>query len=179
MITQVQLSADSELNIYFHSPGQLLRNNHINRFATVNSKNVAPNYGFVSLLLDWEVTLSIEVIDLSKVEGYECLQDQQLYDQCMISQFLKSHNNSVFSSLFLPPNNQSDGGVASVPIDVIQEFLAIKDSSDAISQCPKSCSHFQIQFEQIAKRYSNQIFFLIEQHNSFFIAKFYVMTATF
>jgi hypothetical protein len=113
--------------------------------------NVGLNYWFSTLLLDWDVTLSIEVMDFSKVRGFQCLQDQQLYDQCIISQFLLYLNNSAFSSFFLPSNDQHD--MSGVTMDVIQDFFAIINSNEVVSQCASSCSHFHVHFEQKAKRY--------------------------
>jgi hypothetical protein len=113
--------------------------------------NVGIEYWFSTLLLDWEVTLSIEVMDFSKVQGFQCLQDQQLYDQCIISQFLLYLNNSAFSSFFLPSNDQPD--MRGVPMEIIQDYFSIINSNAVVSRCVRSCSHFFVQFEQKAKRY--------------------------
>jgi hypothetical protein len=113
--------------------------------------NVGLNYWFSTLLLDWEVTLSIDVIDFSKVQGFQCLQDQQLYDQCITSQFLAYLNNSSFSSFFHPSNDKPD--MSGVPMEIIQDYFAIINSKAVVSRCASSCSQFHVQFEQKAKRY--------------------------
>jgi hypothetical protein len=121
--------------------------------------------------------MNIEIMDLSNEQENNCLQDQKVYDQCIISQFLNYANNSVFSSLFQPIHDQPQ--VIAVPMDIVQEFFAIKSSSIAVSQCARSCSHFQVQFEQKANRYSNTTIFGKMFPFNFFtyrISKFCIVT---
>jgi len=149
---QVRLIVVSELNIYFYSLGQILRGSNINRISTANSENVIRITGSSILLTDWEITLNIEAVDFSGTHGADCLKDQESYDNCMISQFLKPGNNSMISSLFLEESSKWPPDLRGASIEVIQEYYSTIISQDAARNCPKSCSFFQVQYEQKAKR---------------------------
>ena len=142
----------SELNVYFHSPGQILRTNQINRLSTANRQNVKADLRYSTLLTDWEVTLSIELVDFSEVQGTKCLQEQQSYDQCIISQYVKQSNNSKFVNFIFPNYGLWPPSKDGVPVNIIQEFYSTIISQDAIRRCSKSCSHIHVQYEQKAKR---------------------------
>jgi hypothetical protein len=151
--SQVELNAVSELNIYFHSPGQILRTSHINRLSTANRKNVNIAIWSSAIFLDWEVTLDIDVTDFNEVQGADCIEIQQSYDHCIISKFLEHTNNSIFSPLFLPGNTTDwPANSSGAPLDIIKELNGVLIHQETVSQCAKSCMHFQVQFEQKAKR---------------------------
>ena len=144
--------AVSELNIYFHSPGQIMRTSQINRRSSTNRKNVEIGFIDSTVLTDWEITLSIEVVDFSEVQGPDCVKEQQSYDQCIQSQFLQKGNNSKFANIFLARDGLLSSSGEGPPIDVIQDYYATIISQEAVSQCSSSCSYIQVQFEQNAKR---------------------------
>jgi hypothetical protein len=150
---QVRLITVSDLNIYFYSPGQILRGSNINRLCTANRENVRFSYGSSSMLLkDWEITLNIETVDFSETQGVVCLEDEKSYDNCIISKFLELGNNSMMSPLFLNDRSQWSSDLQGASKDVIQEYYATMISQDAARSCPKSCSYFQVKYEQKAKR---------------------------
>ena len=92
----------SELNVYFHLPGQILRTSQVNRLSIANRQNVKAEPFYYNLLTDWEITLNIELVDFSEVQGTECLQKQQSYDQCIISEYVNQSNNSNYVNRNLP-----------------------------------------------------------------------------
>ncbi len=142
----------TELNIYFHSLGQLLTTSNANRISTTNRENVIPEGNVRSVLLnDWEVSLNMEYIDFSATQGSECVQAQMMYDQCIISQFLQLHNNSRFAHLFLK-EGQRPLVWEGVPAQVIEDYYATMMSQDAVSRCPKSCTGLKVQYTQKPRR---------------------------
>ena len=140
------------MNIYFSSPGQLLRTSQINRLSTTNSQNIKSNQFSSTMFTDWEVTLNIIQIDFSEVEGSDCLVAQQSYDDCILTQFLSLGNNSKFSNLFLTNQSLWPLRMERIPKETIQELYATVIDQDAVSKCSKSCSFFQVQFEQKPRR---------------------------
>jgi hypothetical protein len=141
----------SELNLYFHMPGQILRTNNHNRLSLSNRENVKLNDEWshkVELNTDWDISLNIETVDFSELRKPDCLEYQKSYDQCIKSQFLQKGNNSAFSELFLYDVNQWSPSLQMVPIKVIQEYFATIMSPNAIGQCSNSCSYIQVQFDQ-------------------------------
>jgi hypothetical protein len=149
----VRLITNSEVNIYFYSPGQILRGSNINRLSTANRENVFTSAISSSMLLtDWEITLDIETVDFSETQGVECLEDEKSYDYCIKSKFLELGNNSMMSPLFLKDRSQRSSDLQGVPIKAVQDYYATLISPDAARSCPKSCSYFQVKFEQKANR---------------------------
>jgi hypothetical protein len=150
------MTANSELNIYFHMPGQILRTTNINRLSLVNRANINPFTGLafnkVRLNTDWDIDLNIETVDMSGIQGPDCIENQKSYDQCMISQFLQKGNNSAFSELFLCDLTHWPAKLQMVPIAVIEEYFATIMSPNAFDKCTKSCSYIQVEFYQTAKR---------------------------
>jgi hypothetical protein len=150
------MTVNSELNIYFHMPGQILRTTNINRLSLANRENVIliKDIGLnkVQLNTDWEIDLNIETVDLSGIQEPDCLENQQSYDQCIISQFLQNGNNSVFSELFFSDVTHWSSKLQMVPLEVIEEYFAIIISPDTFSKCAKSCSFIQVEFDQTANR---------------------------
>jgi hypothetical protein len=150
---QVRLITVKEVNIYFYSPGQILRGSNINRLSTVNRENVfIRTIGSSMLLTDWEITLNIETVDFSETQGVACLENEKSYDYCIISKFLELGNNSMMSPLFLNDRSQWSSDLQGASKNVIQKYYATMISQDAARSCPKSCSYFQIKYEQKAKR---------------------------
>jgi hypothetical protein len=150
---QVRLITSSEINIYFYSPGQILRGSNINRLSTANRENVIPVNSVGSILLtDWEILMYIETVDLSETQGVDCLEDEKSYDYCIISKFLEIGNNSMESPLFLKDRSQWSSVLQGASKDVIQDFYATMTSTDAARSCPKSCSYFKVKYEQKANR---------------------------
>jgi hypothetical protein len=142
----------TELNIYFHSLGQLLKTSNANRISTTNRENVFPSGIFENdNLNDWEISLNMEYIDFSATHGSECVQAQMMYDQCIISQFLELHNNSRFAHLFLK-EGQRPLNWEGVPAQVIEDYYATMMSQDAVSRCPKSCTSLKVQYTQKPRR---------------------------
>jgi hypothetical protein len=150
------MTVNSELNIYFHLAGQILRTTNINRLSLVNRANAIPfqifSNRFVKLNTDWDINLNIETVDLSGIQEPDCIEKQQSYDQCIISQFLQNRNNSEFSELFLCDVKHWSSKLKMVPLKVIEEYFATITSSNAISKCAKSCSYIQVEFDQTANR---------------------------
>jgi hypothetical protein len=150
------MTVNSELNIYFHMPGQILRTTNINRLSLANRANAFPFTSFgsnlVQLNTDWGIDLNIETVDLSGIQEPDCIDNQQSYDQCIISQFLQNSNNSGFSELFLCDVTHWSSKLQSVPLEVVEEYYATIMSPNAVSKCPKSCSYFQVGFDQTANR---------------------------
>jgi hypothetical protein len=145
----------SELNLYFHLPGQILRTTNINRLSLANRENVIhPRYLGNSVLLntDWDIDLNIEIVDLSSIQEPDCIQKQQSYDQCIISQFLQNENNSIFSELFLCDITHWSSELQMVPLKVFEEYFTTIMSPNAIRKCAKSCSYIQVEFDQTANR---------------------------
>ena len=142
----------SELNVYFHLPGQILRTSQVNRLSIANRQNVKAEPFYYNLLTDWEITLNIELVDFSEVQGPECLQKQQSYDQCIISEYVNQSNNSNYVNRNLPNYGLLSSSKAGVPMETIQEFYATMISQETISRCAKTCSHIHVQYEQKAKR---------------------------
>jgi hypothetical protein len=149
---QVRLITIKEVNIYLYSPGQILRSSNINRLSTANGENVTPGIGNVVLLTDWEISLNIETVDFSETQGVDCLEEEKSYDSCIISKFLELGNNSMKSPLFLNDRSTWSSDLQKASVDVIQEYYATMISPDAARSCPKSCSYFQVKYEQKAKR---------------------------
>jgi hypothetical protein len=147
---QVRLLTISEVNIYFYSPGQILRGSNINRLSTANRDNVILSP--ITLLTDWEITLNIDTVDFSETQGVVCLEEEKSYDYCIISKFLELDNNSMMSPLFLNDRSQWSSDLQGAPLEVIKDYYAIMTSTDAARSCPKSCSYFQVKYEQKAKR---------------------------
>jgi hypothetical protein len=148
----VRLITIKEVNIYLYSPGQILRGSNINRLSTANGENVTPGIGSVVLLTDWEISLNIETVDFSETQGVDCLEDEKSYDYCIKSKFLELDNNSMMSILFLKDRSQWSSDLQGTSIKAIQDYYATMIRPDAVKSCPKSCSYFQIKYEQKAKR---------------------------
>jgi hypothetical protein len=151
------MTVNSELNIYFHVPGQILRTTNINRLSLANRANAIPFTGlgknFVTLYTDWDIDLNIETVDLSGIQEPDCIENQQSYDQCIMSQFLqKNRNNSRFSELFLCDVTQWSSKLEMVPLEVIEEYFDTIMSPKTVSKCAKSCSYIQVEFDQTANR---------------------------
>jgi hypothetical protein len=170
----VRLLTISEVNIYFYSPGQILRGSNINRLSTANRENVITStIGSLMMLTDWEITLNIETVDLSETRGVVCLEEEKSYDYCIISQFLELGNNSIMSPLFLNERTQWSSDLQGASIEVIQDYYATMISPDAAKSCPKSCSYFQVKYEQKAKRdvknvfYAHLLLFLYESYSNY------------
>jgi hypothetical protein len=150
---QVRLITKSEVNIYFYSPGQILRGSNINRLSTANRENVfISTIGSSMLLTDWEITLDIETVDFSETQGIDCLEDEKSYDYCIKSKFLELGNNSMMSPLFLKDRSQWSSDLQGTSMKAIQDYYATMIRPDAVKSCPKSCSYFQVKYEQKAKR---------------------------
>jgi hypothetical protein len=150
------MTVNSELNIYFHMPGQILRTTNINRLTLVNRANTIPfrdlGYNLVTLNTDWDIDLNIETVDLSGIKEPDCIENQQSYDQCIISQFLQNRNNSEFLELFLSDVTHWSSKLQMVPVEVIEEYFAFIMSPHAVSKCAMSCSYIQVEFDQTANR---------------------------
>jgi hypothetical protein len=150
------MTVNSELNIYFHMPGQILRTTNINRLSLANRANSIPftalGENFVTLNTNWDIDLNIETVDLSGIQEPDCIENQQSYDQCIISQFLQNRNNSGFSDLFLCDVTQWSSKLEMVPLEVIEEYFATIMNLTAVSKCAKSCSYIQVEFDQTANR---------------------------
>jgi hypothetical protein len=150
------MTVNSELNIYFHMPGQILRTTNINRLSLANRANVIPfrpsGNNVVKLNTDWDIDLNIETVDLSGIQEPDCIKNQQSYDQCIIEQFLQIRNNSEFSELFLFDVTHWSSKLQMVPLEVIEEYFATIMSPNAVIKCAKSCSYIQVEFDQTANR---------------------------
>jgi hypothetical protein len=150
------MTVKSELNIYFHLPGQILRTTNINRISLTNRVNTISltdsGENLVTLNTDWDIDLNIETVDLSGIQEPDCIEKQQSYDQCIISQFLQNGNNSGFFELFLCDVNQWSSKLKIIPLEVIEEYFATIMSPNAVSKCAKSCSYIHMEFDQTAKR---------------------------
>jgi hypothetical protein len=150
------MTVNSELNIYFHMPGQILRTTNINRLSLANRANAIPFKdsitNIVKLNKDWDIDLNIETIDLSGIKDPNCIENQQSYDQCIISQFLHNRNNSEFSELFLCDVIHWSSKYKMVPVEIIEEYLVTILNPNAVSKCAKSCSYVQVEFDQTANR---------------------------
>jgi hypothetical protein len=171
----VRLITISEVNIYFYSPGQILRGSNINRLSTANRENVITGITSPTMLLtDWEITLNIETVDFSETQGVECLEDEKSYDYCIVSKFLELGNNSMVSPLFLNERSQWSSDLQGAPIKIIQEYYATMISTDAARSCPKSCSYFQVKYEQKSKRDVKNCFMQINYY--FFMPALVFMT---
>jgi hypothetical protein len=148
------MTVNSELNIYFHMPGQILRTTNINRLSLANRANAIPftdlGKSVVTLNTDWDIDLNIETVDLSGIQEPDCIENQKSYDQCIISQFLQNRNNSF--ELFLCDVNQWSSTFKMIPLEVIEEYFTTIMSPIAVSICAKSCSYIQVEFDQTAKR---------------------------
>ncbi len=156
----MRLITISEVNIYFYSPGQILRGSNINRLSTANRENVITSpTGSSMLLTDWEISLNIETVDFSETQGVDCLEDEKSYDFCIISKFLELGNNSVMSPLFLNDRSKWSSDLRGASIEVIWDYYATMISPDAAKSCPKSCSYFQVKYEQKAKRDVKIVFY--------------------
>jgi hypothetical protein len=149
----VRLITISEVNIYFYSPGQILRGSNINRLSTANRENVMTSTISSSILLtDWEILLNIETVDFSETQGIDCLEDEKSYDYCIISKFLELGNNSIMSPLFLKDRSQWSSDLQGASIKAVQDYYATMIRPDAARSCPKSCRYFQVKYEQKANR---------------------------
>jgi hypothetical protein len=150
------MTVNSELNIYFHMTGQILRTSNINRLSLANRANVIPfrssGNNLVKLNTDWDIDLNIETVDLSGIQEPDCIESQQSYDQCIITQFLQNRNISEFSELFLCDVTHWSSKLQMVPLEVIEEYFATIMSPNAVSKCAKSCSYIQVEFDQTADR---------------------------
>jgi hypothetical protein len=150
------MTVNSELNIYFHLAGQILRTTNINRLSLVNRANAIPftslANNLVKLSTDWDINLNIETVDLSGIQDPDCIEKQQSYDQCIISQFLQNINNSGLSELFLCDVKHWSSQLKMVPIEIIEKYLVTILSPNSVSKCAKSCSYIQVEFDQTANR---------------------------
>jgi hypothetical protein len=150
------MTVNSELNIYFHMPGEILRRTNINRLSLANRANVIPFTGLginkVTLNTDWDIGLNIETVDLSGIQEPDCIENQQSYDQCIISQFLQNGNNSGFSELIPCDITCCSSNLQLVPLKLVEEYFATIMSPTAISKCAKSCRYIQVVFDQTANR---------------------------
>jgi len=147
----VRLAIISELNIYLYMSGQILRSSNINRFSLANRENLFPiPVKSVSMVefFESEISINIENIDFSEIQGPGCLLDQQLYDQCMFSQFTEKHNKSFSLELFFKDVFTWSQNVEGDITEVIPDFFATMNSLDAVNKCPKSCNYFQVHYEQ-------------------------------
>ncbi len=137
-------------------PGQILRTTNINRLSLANRANAIPLRDFqnisVKLSTDWDIDLNIETVDLSGIQEPDCIENQQSYDQCIISQFLQNGNNSEFSELFLCDVSQWSSKLPMVPLEIIGEYFATIMSQNVVRKCAKSCSYIQVEFDQTANR---------------------------
>jgi hypothetical protein len=138
-------------------PGQILRTTNMNRLSLANRENVLlikswGVYNKVELYTDWDIDLNIETVDLSGIQEPNCIQDQQSYDQCIISQFLQNGNNSEFSELFRCDVTHWSSKLQIVPLEVIQEYFDTIMSPSVFNNCTKSCSYIQVEFDQKANR---------------------------
>jgi hypothetical protein len=137
-------------------PGQILRTTHINRLSLANRANVIPFTGLginkVKLYTDWDIDLNIETIDLSGIQEPDCIENQQSYDQCIISLFLQNGNNSGFSDLILCDATCWSSKLQLIPLKVIEEYFDTIMSPTAISKCAKSCHYIQMVFDQTTNR---------------------------
>jgi hypothetical protein len=144
-------------------PGQILKTNNINRLSLFSRENVILNTessNKVELKTDWDISLNIETVDLSEIQKHDCIEYQQLYDQCIKSHFLQQGNNSIFSELFLRDVSQWSQSLQMVPTEVIHGYFATIMSPNAIGQCSNSCSYIQVQFDQKATRKHLKINFI-------------------
>jgi hypothetical protein len=136
--------------------GQILRTTNINRLSLTNRANAFYftifGNSFVKLNTDWDIDLNIETVDLSGIQEPGCIENQQTYDQCIISQFLQNRNNSEFSELFICDVNHWSSKLQMVPLEVIEEYFATIMNPNAVSKCAKSCSYIQVEFDQTANR---------------------------
>ncbi len=139
----------------------------MNRLSTANRENFMSSASGSSMLLtDWEITLNIETTDFSETQGVYCLEDEKSYDFCIISKFLELGNNSMMSPLFLNNRSQWSSDLQGASIKAVQEYYATMISPDAAKSCPKSCSYFQVKYEQKANRdvkivsYAQLLFFM-------------------
>ncbi len=150
------MTVNSELNIYFHMPGQILRTTNINRLSLANRANAIPftefGQNFVTLKTEWEIDLNIETVDLSSIQEPDCLENQQSYDQCIISQVLQNGNNSDFLEHFLCDVTHWSSKLKMIPLEVIKEYFVTIMSPNAVSKCAKSCSYIRVEFDQTSDR---------------------------
>jgi len=155
-LLQVKITMVSDLNIYFFLTGQILRNSNINRLSLANRENVfymqIPMRSAVKYFAEWDISLSMEYLDFSETHGPECLENQQHYDQCIISQFLSHGNNSRFSELFLHDASQWSSNKTDVSLEVLQDYYITLLNQHDISNCPQSCTYIKVQNEQKANR---------------------------
>ncbi len=152
----MKITVNSELNIYFHMPGQILRTTNINRLSLTNRANAIPSTAMgnnlVKLSTDWDIDLNIETVDLSGIQEPACIENQPSYDHCIIAQFLQNRNNSGFSELFLCDVTHWSSKLKIIPEEVIAEYFATIMSPVAVNKCTKSCSYIQVEFDQTANR---------------------------
>ncbi len=160
----------SEVNIYFYSPGQILRGSTINRLSTASRENaIISTTGRLILLTDWEITLDIDTVDFSETEVVVCLEYEKSYDYCIISKFLELGNNSIMSPIFLKDRSQWSSDLQGASIKAVQDYYATMINPDAVRSCPKSCSYFQVKYGQKAKRdvkivsYAQLLLFFLSQ----------------
>jgi hypothetical protein len=144
-------------------PGQILRTTNINRLSLANRANVIPftdlGINKVNLYTDWDIDLNIETVDLSGIQEPDCIENQQSYDQCIISQFLQNENNSRFSELFLYDVTHWSSKLQMVPLEVIEDYFAYIMSPSAFSKCVNICSYIQVEIDQTANRKLLKIIF--------------------
>jgi hypothetical protein len=166
------MTVSSELNIYFHLPGQILRTTNINRLSLANRANAIPfvdsSINSVKLNTEWDIDLNIETVDLSGIQKPGCIENQQSYDQCIISQFLQNRNNSEFSELFFCNAIRWSSKLQMVPLEVIEEYFDTIMSPNAVSKCEKSCSYIQVEFYQTTNRKLLKMQFIFVTLSSFF-----------
>jgi hypothetical protein len=128
----------------------------MNRLSLANRENVllikSLGINRVQLNTDWDIDLNIETVDLSGILKPNCKDNQQSYDQCIVSQFLQNGNNSEFSELFHCDVTHWSSKLQVVPLEVIREYFATIMSPSAFSNCTKSCSYIQVEFDQKANR---------------------------
>jgi hypothetical protein len=137
-------------------PGQILRTTNINRLSLANRANSFPftelGNNFVKLTTDWNIDLNIENVDFSGIQEPKCIENQQSYDQCIMSQFLQNINNSEYSEIFLRDVTHWSSKLQMVPIEIIKEYFVTIMSPNAVSKCAKRCSYIQVEFDQTANR---------------------------
>ncbi len=146
----------SELNIFFHLEGQILRSSNVNRISLYNRKNIFylqdMGSSMIILYTDWDIRLNVEYIDLSEIKEAECLVHQKSYDQCILTLFLQLHNNSGLSQIFLRDVKNQTIDLESASTELLQDYYNIITSDAAVKMCSNSCSHVQVQYGQRTNR---------------------------
>jgi len=146
----------SELNVFFHLEGQILRTSNVNRMSLFNRENVfyLEELGSSKIILftEWDISLNVEYIDLSEIKESECLVHQKSYDQCMLTLFLQLHNNSGLSQILLKNVTNQTMDLESASTELLQDYYNIITSDAAVKMCSNSCSYVQVQYGQKTNR---------------------------